>query len=256
VVNVPDLSAAVVNVPAAGVVPPMAGGEARYVLKPAPLTVDDADSVVNAPVFAVVAPTVPLMLMLAVPVRFVTVPLDGVPNAPPLVTNAPTLPTAMPRAVITPVPVVVVDGATPAPPPITRALDANAAEVAHVEADEKYGIPPDVPATVKAGVVVAVATDTIPPVKLALVTVPVAGATQDIAPAVVAVSIYPLVVGAAEGSVYVVTTALALPCNVVVVEFDDMDTDGLVTLDVNVGAVELKEVAHAVPVDTAMPALG
>ena len=45
---------------AAAAVPPMAGGEARYVLKPVPLTVEDAESVVNAPVFAVVAPTVPL----------------------------------------------------------------------------------------------------------------------------------------------------------------------------------------------------
>ena len=35
---------------------------------------------VNAPVVAVVAPTVPLMLMLAVPVRLVTVPLAGVPK--------------------------------------------------------------------------------------------------------------------------------------------------------------------------------
>ena len=36
---------------------------------------------VKEPVAGVVAPTVPLMLMEAVPVRFVTVPLDGVPNA-------------------------------------------------------------------------------------------------------------------------------------------------------------------------------
>ena len=38
----------------------MAGGEAKYVLKPVPETVLEADSVVNAPVFGVVAPTVPL----------------------------------------------------------------------------------------------------------------------------------------------------------------------------------------------------
>lgn len=57
VVNVP-----VVNVPAAAAVPPIAGGDARYVLKPVPLTVLEADNVVNAPVDAVVAPTVvPLM---------------------------------------------------------------------------------------------------------------------------------------------------------------------------------------------------
>ena len=40
-------------------------------------------NVVNAPVLAVVAPTVPLMLIDAVPVRLVTVPLAGVPSAPP-----------------------------------------------------------------------------------------------------------------------------------------------------------------------------
>ena len=43
-----------------------------------------ADSVVNAPVLGDDAPTVPLMLIEAVPVRFVTVPLLGVPRAPPL----------------------------------------------------------------------------------------------------------------------------------------------------------------------------
>jgi hypothetical protein len=41
-----------------------------------------------------------------------------------------------------------------------------------VVALEKYGIPPDVPATVMAGVVVAVAIDNKPPVKPTLVTVP------------------------------------------------------------------------------------
>lgn len=46
----------VVNVPAAAAVPPIAGGEARYVLKPAPLTVEDADNVVNAPAAAAVPP--------------------------------------------------------------------------------------------------------------------------------------------------------------------------------------------------------
>lgn len=37
-------------------VPPIAGGEARYVEKPVPLTVLDAASVVNAPVFGAVDP--------------------------------------------------------------------------------------------------------------------------------------------------------------------------------------------------------
>ena len=83
------------------------------------------------------APTVPLMLMLAVPVKFVTVPLDGVPRAPPLTTNAPAVPVFTPRAVTTPVPVVMVDGATPAPPPCTNEPAASAAEVAQVVPLEK-----------------------------------------------------------------------------------------------------------------------
>jgi hypothetical protein len=96
----------VVNEPAAAVVPPIAGGEARYVEKPVPETVDEADKVVNAPVLGVVAPTVPLILMDAVPVRFVTVPDKGVPSAPPLTIKAPELPVFTPSAVTTPVPVV------------------------------------------------------------------------------------------------------------------------------------------------------
>ena len=94
-------------------------------------------SVVNAPVFGVVAPTVPLMLIEAVPVRFVTVPLEGVPNAPPLTTNAPAEPVFTPSAVRTPVPVVVVEGATPAPPPITNELAVKAPDDAQVDALEK-----------------------------------------------------------------------------------------------------------------------
>lgn len=128
---------------------------------------------VNAPVFAVVAPTVPLILIEAVPVKFVTVPEDGVPKAPPFVTNAPAEPTATPKAVTTPVPVVIVLGATPVPPPIISALAVNAADDAHVDADEKYVIPPEVPATVRAGVDVGVPTDINPPVNETFVTVPV-----------------------------------------------------------------------------------
>jgi hypothetical protein len=40
-----------------------------------------AEIVVKAPVVAVVAPTVPFMLIDAVPVKLVTTPLDGVPKA-------------------------------------------------------------------------------------------------------------------------------------------------------------------------------
>ena len=135
-------------------------------------------TVVNAPAAGVVAPTVPLILIDAVPVRLVTVPLDGVPSAPPLTTNAPAVPVFTPSAVTTPVPVVVVAGAAPAPPPSTSEFAARAAEVAQVDALEKYGMPPEVPATVKASVPDVVigepATEIKPPVNdcATLVTVP------------------------------------------------------------------------------------
>lgn len=48
---------------------------------PVKVEVLDALMVVKAPVVGVVAPTVPLILMDAVPVRFVTTPDEGVPNA-------------------------------------------------------------------------------------------------------------------------------------------------------------------------------
>jgi hypothetical protein len=71
-----------------------------------------------------------LILIDAVPVKFVTVPLDGVPNDPPLTTKAPAEPVLTPNAVTTPVPVVTVAGAEPAPPPTTKAFAAsNALEV-------------------------------------------------------------------------------------------------------------------------------
>lgn len=92
--------------------------------------------------------------------------------APPCVAKAPEEPVFTPKAVTTPVPVVTVAGAAPAPPPTTKAFAASAADVAQVLALEKYGIPPDVPATVMAGVDVAVAIDNKPPVNPTLVTVP------------------------------------------------------------------------------------
>jgi hypothetical protein len=67
-------------------------------------------------------------------------------------------------------------GAAPAPPPSTTEVEASNAEDAQVDALEKYGIPPEVPATVSAGVVVAVATDIKPPVNPTVVTVPVGAA--------------------------------------------------------------------------------
>ena len=68
------------------------------------VTLPLAVSVVKAPVVGVVAPTVPLMLMEAVPVRFVTVPEEGVPRAPLNTTGAPAEPMLTARAVATPVP--------------------------------------------------------------------------------------------------------------------------------------------------------
>jgi hypothetical protein len=66
------------------------------------------------------------------------------------------------------VPVAEVEGAAPAPPPITIAFAVRAAEEAQPVALEKYGIPPDVPAIVKANVPLVVigdpAIETIPPV--------------------------------------------------------------------------------------------
>jgi hypothetical protein len=70
-----------------------------------PLFVTDvAVTEVNAPVFAVVAPTVPLMLIEAVPVKLVTVPLEGVPSAPLNRTGAPVDPVLTAKAVAIPVP--------------------------------------------------------------------------------------------------------------------------------------------------------
>ena len=64
-------------------------------------------------------------------------------------------------------------GVAPAPPPKTTPLAVKAALVAQVVAELKYGMPPDVPAMVKAGVVLGVATDKMPPVNPTEVTVPV-----------------------------------------------------------------------------------
>ena len=64
-----------------------------------------AVTVVKFPVVGVVAPTVPLMLIDAVPVRFVTVPLLGVPNAPSNVTKAPAVAEVAPAVVVVAPPV-------------------------------------------------------------------------------------------------------------------------------------------------------
>jgi hypothetical protein len=63
-------------------------------------------------------------------------------------------------------------GAPPAPPPITTPWIARAALDAHALLLLKYGTPPLVPATVKAGVVVGFAIEIMPPVNPTEVTVP------------------------------------------------------------------------------------
>jgi len=60
VVAIPDcFPVTKVKVPAAGAVPPIAGGDARYVENPVPDTVLDADRVVNAPAAGVPPPMAP-----------------------------------------------------------------------------------------------------------------------------------------------------------------------------------------------------
>ena len=85
------LAESVVNAPPAGAVPPIAGGDARYVENPVPLTVLLAARVVNAPVEGVVLPTGPGAAKVAPPnceaFRFgTTVVLATLSGAVPVVT--------------------------------------------------------------------------------------------------------------------------------------------------------------------------
>lgn len=137
----------------------------------------------NAVAMPVPRPETPLEI--GNPDALVSVKDDGVPPAPLNTTNAPALPVLTPSAVKTPVPVVIVLGAVPAPPPMTSALAASAPLEAQVVPLEKYGMPPLVPATVKASVPEVVIgeppTEIRPPVKLCatLVTVPPLAALAD-----------------------------------------------------------------------------
>jgi hypothetical protein len=131
----------------------------------------------TSPVANVYEPVfVPTAGMLLKPTAFVPstvqpdkVPDDGVPSAPPFTTKAPEDPVFTPSAVTTPVPVVTVEGAAPAPPPTISELAVSAPELAQAEELEKYGTPPEVPATVSAKVPDVVigepATEISPPVK-------------------------------------------------------------------------------------------
>jgi hypothetical protein len=69
------------------------------------------------------------------------------------------------------------NGAVPAPPPNTGSPGVRAAELAHALAAEKYGMPPEFPATLNVGVLVPLATESRPtrPGNTTLVTVPVPG---------------------------------------------------------------------------------
>ncbi|WP_233854136.1 hypothetical protein [Paraburkholderia sp. HD33-4] len=62
----------VVKLPAAAAVPPIAGGDARYVLKPEPLTVLLAASVVNDPVLPLIGVPVTPSSIVTIPVLFAT----------------------------------------------------------------------------------------------------------------------------------------------------------------------------------------
>ena len=82
--------------PAAAAVPPIAGGLARYVLNPVPLTVELADNVVNAPLEAAVLPIGPGDANLFVnPVPLTVELADNVVNEPapenPVAVNIPVL---------------------------------------------------------------------------------------------------------------------------------------------------------------------
>jgi hypothetical protein len=78
------LAVTVVPVIAAAEVPPMAGGEARYVLKPVPLIVLLAASVVKDPVLGVVAPTVPLCGPANAVFAVIVVPVIAAAAVPPI----------------------------------------------------------------------------------------------------------------------------------------------------------------------------
>jgi hypothetical protein len=76
------VAVSVVKVPAAAADPPIAGGLAKYVLNPVPLTVELADNVVNAPVDAVVAPILVLLIVLAAAGLIVKAPVGLIATVP------------------------------------------------------------------------------------------------------------------------------------------------------------------------------
>jgi hypothetical protein len=138
------------------------------------------DAPVNVPVIAKIAWLVVIELLKTTGLVAVPATAGAVIVALPLVLpvndrmplDVPAKPTVNVAEAVAHVNCVSVNGAVPAPPPMTNPVEASTAEDAHVVALLKYGIPPDVPATVSAGVVVGVATEIKPPVNETLVTVP------------------------------------------------------------------------------------
>ena len=98
----------VVNAPEDAAVPPIAGGDARYVLNPVPDTVVEADKTVNAPVDGVVPPIAPGDANVAPfkneALKFVTVVCDATVNgAVPVVTVLVTVVNLPVEAVVAPI---------------------------------------------------------------------------------------------------------------------------------------------------------
>ena len=136
----------VVNDPAAGVVPPIAGGVAAFAVANVPNAVPlvFVQVVARAPAVVVQSPVRAGNCAAArVPdtsVPSATAPYVGAPEALPCntVVVVPSEPTTV--------------GVPPAPPPNTSAFAVSAAELASPVALEKYGMPPDVPVAPRARV--------------------------------------------------------------------------------------------------------
>jgi hypothetical protein len=186
------------------VTPPPAVPLAAAVIKPLALTVILA--LVNEPTLAFTVARVN-----ALEPEVVASPLisDAVNGLPPR-----TIPTSVLPAPVPPLETGTIEneavGAAPAPPPNTKSPAGSIAEDAHVVAVEKYGIPPEVPATVSAGVVVGVATEIKPPVNETLVTVPEPKPLMAEANTTAPVPVVPLLKSEAAGCVAVNNPVTAL----------------------------------------------
>jgi hypothetical protein len=132
---------------------------------------------------------------------------------------------------------VLVLGAAPAPPPSTTAVDASARDDAHAVPLEKYGIPPEVPATVNAGVVVGVATEIKPPVNATEVTVPVPAGKSAVTSARKVGAPVPPVAGPANTEFCAALSSVKVSTGVVVGVATDVVKSGLSAPALNVVTV-------------------